>query len=468
MKRSSKREHSLRGFEAPRSGNMEAGMSEGKKRNKDRNQEEKAGKGFEIISIAVFMAILALPAILWLGVCLAGQGVVQQLDYDLGENRNRAPFPDSFRETFPAEFESYYNDRLPFRSLIISADRKLTALFEKPYDALVGPCLVKLMGLYQEDAFEAAKEDAETGMEAQGKQGTKAEETEYLLPKVHNDAVVEGRLQWLFYVRDNSLEDYLGSNVLSEEEMNSYLDGMEKLQKICTEQGKELFFLIPPNKEQVYPELMPSYQVADSYKKAQRLADYVKAHSDIQIAYPLQELKAAKEQWQLYFKRDTHWNTAGAFIGVKALYEMMGIQATELTELSMLEEAADFDEDLVRMGNLNQEDFEEDIQYNIYYKLYVETAVEFGDGADSDVYITRSTAENQHSLALIGDSFRTFMTQYLTRDFGSCAMIHWLHMDEAEAVKAVKNADILVIELVERNNQNLPDIMELVCGILEM
>lgn len=393
--------------------------------------EENKKKSFSIISIVIFMAVLVLPSILWLFVHLAGKEAAAALDYDLGENRNKASLPESFSSSFMGEMEAYYNDRLPFRSVIISVNRKLTSLIEKPFDKIV-------------------------------------QTKDYLPPKVHNDATIEGREKWLFFAKENSLEDYLGSNILSDEQMESYLTGMEELQAVCELQGKKVFFIIPPNKEQVYSEFMPSYTIEDPYKKAQRLVDYIQENSDIDIIYPIKELKAAKDQWQLYLKTDTHWNSAGAFIGVQALYTLMGLPTTELESLTILEEPV-YNGDLLGMGNLNWEDYAGDKTYTVYYRLDVEVTEELGNGigAGADIYSTTASSGNPCNFVMLGDSFRINMGPYLSKDFDRCTLVNIFHMGEPDAEDAIKNADMIVVELVERNSINFPNIMSAICEILE-
>lgn len=453
----------------------------------------KGSRGFAIFSIIVFMTALVLPTVVWLVMGAAWPAGREGVDFQLDENRNMAPFPETFGPAYGQELEAYYNDRLPFRSAIILAQRNLTMWMEKPYDDLLGPCLVKLF--YDdfkrpEPGGRTDKENEENAIKAdassvlpEGVQNSSAHENDgdknsggsdeasepldgYFPPKVHNKSTIEGREKWLFFALENSLEDYLGNNILSEEELKTYLDGMEELERICEEKGKKLYFILPPNKEQVYAEFMPTYKIADTYKRAQRLVDYVQANSDIKIIYPIEELKAAKEKWQLYFKTDTHWNDAGAFVGTQALYALMELPVTDLSELTT-EEWAFNSGDLVRVGNLNGKDYEGDISYTIYYKLYVDVTAEEGENFSSDIYSTVSTAENQSSIVVLGDSFRISMGQFLSKDFGRCMLLNSFNMQEAVAVEAIQNADIIVIESVERMNVNLPDFMTSIGNILE-
>ena len=257
-------------------------------------------KIYSIISIALFMTILILPTFIWgIGKLLPGKPI-EVLNYDLDENRNLASFPTQFHPTYGTDLEAFYNDHLPFRSVIISANRKLTAATEKPYDEIISPFLVKTF-------YSKPSDDGELAVE-------------YMPPKLHNNLTIEGRDGWLFFGTEENLNDYLGNNILSDEELELYLSKMVKLNELCKAQGKELYFFIPPNKTQVYPEKMPSYTIVDRYTRVQRLVDYVQENSDVKIVYPIQELTDAKEDMQVYLKTDTHWNEAGAYIGTQALY----------------------------------------------------------------------------------------------------------------------------------------------------
>lgn len=460
---------------------------------KKKEGEWKGSRGFAIFSIVVFMTVLVLPTAVWLVMGMIWPKGREGVNFQMDENRNMAPFPETFGPAYGEELEAYYNDRLPFRSAMILAQRNLTLWMEKPYDDLIGPCLVKLF--YDDFGRTESGKKADTPNEessirtdpssglSKGGQTTGSNEYDedkyrdgseevneplegYFPPKVHNKSTIEGREKWLFFALENSLEDYLGNNILSEEELKTYLDGMEELERICQEKGKKLYFFLPPNKEQVYAEFMPTYKTADTYKRVQRLVDYVHANSDIKIIYPIEELKAAKEKWQLYFKTDTHWNDAGAFIGTQALYALMEVPVTDLSELTA-EERAFESGDLVRVGNLNGKDYEGDISYMIYYKLYVDVSFEEGEHFSSDICSTVSTAENQSSIVVVGDSFRISMGQFLSKDFGRCMLLNSFNMEEAVAVEAIQNADIIVIESLERMNVNLPGLMTSVGNILE-
>ena len=95
--------------------------------------------------IALFACILILPSVIW-GVLTVleynGIHCRQKFEVELDEKRNLASFPTSLDfGTLTSELESYYNDRVPFRSLLISTNSKIEQKIEEPYMETIRPAL---------------------------------------------------------------------------------------------------------------------------------------------------------------------------------------------------------------------------------------------------------------------------------------------------------------------------------------
>lgn len=99
------------------------------------------------ISIALFLAVLMIPTVSW-GIITAldccGLNIMETLNYDVGEKREKNELAGQMtRTSIFVELENYYNDRVPFRSEIITANKKLTGLVEKPYNNFLEKKYVK-------------------------------------------------------------------------------------------------------------------------------------------------------------------------------------------------------------------------------------------------------------------------------------------------------------------------------------
>ena len=464
------------------------------------------------LSIAIFMGLLIMPSVAW-GICRLTEQwdslIMQALDYDLGENREPASFPKELNlPGITSELEAYYNDHVPFRSVIITLNSRINSRLERAYSSQIQPVLVALTtnkhtesnngeddgssldvaeqetsGQVQMSSEETSESlpvdedetpgsdieqgDKETDMdvetttnvveEQENMPNVSAENSDeaYLPPRELNGTVF-GRDDWMFCNYDNSIEYYCGSNIMTEQQMKDKLSLMLKLEQICDAKGIQLQFMIAPNKEQVYSEYMPSYNVETDYKRVQHFVDYVKQNSEVGIIYPLAELKEAKNERSVYYKYDTHWNHYGSFIATLALYKDMGFELPEFEAIEYEEASCIWG--LVITAGLSWQDYERDYDHVPLYKTEVQIIEADGEidiihTEKSAVYRAASTADKDCNFVMVGDSFRLYMAPYLERDFTNVCIAH---RDNIRVIREdILAADILVIECVERLDDSL-------------
>lgn len=522
------------------------------------NINNNKSKIYSLITIVMFMALLILPTLAWGVISIADHfspGLMASLDYDLGENRNKAAFPAEYDpDTYPAQVESYYNDRVPFRSVIISANTDFTALTEDIYKENIRPVLISLLyseeenpsvetiivendlanmfgdnSSYPEDTGNSSTEGSlsdgtESTPEAPSHKYMESEriaatcttdghitytcekcqdsytevlsatghayqtiqvvepdydnfgysllqcsycylsqkadytqkliDTSYFPPNIINQQAIEGRRNWLFYAGNNSPAYYKGQMLLDEETLADYANRIATLQALCDEKGIQLQLVILPNKEQVYSEYMPTYSIDDIYKRVPRLVDYVKENTGIEILYPINELQTGKLYWQTYYKYDTHWTYAGAFIGTQLLYQALGLPTTSLDDF-------EYDltyrngGDLVLLSALNPDNYPNDPVYTPLYKQEVTILETTGLRDGEGTFTAKTDSENECNFVLIGDSYRLQMLPFLERDFSNVTLTHRNNISSTKIVNAVKEADILVLEAVERYDTRL-------------
>ncbi|MBR5438495.1 MAG: hypothetical protein IKV21_06210 [Clostridia bacterium] len=128
--------------------------------NKEKNKKNKKKTGLYVVlvNISVFVLLLVLPTTSWVVLSVANifsPSVMETLDYDTGENRNKKEFElsDGLNNIF-YDFEQWYNDRVPFRSVILTAQKDFWGKVEEPYNNKIRPALLKL--LYSGDKQEEA------------------------------------------------------------------------------------------------------------------------------------------------------------------------------------------------------------------------------------------------------------------------------------------------------------------------
>jgi len=137
--------------------------------------------------------------------------------------------------------------------------------------------------------------------------------------------VIIGKSGWLFMRNESNQEAYSAGSVLSDADMEQWRRMLERKQKWLAHKGIKYLLVIPPVKQDVYPEFMPDkYSHVHVKPPGEQLIDYLKAHHStvdvISLREPLLEAKASGKD-RLYFRHDTHWNTLGAFTGYQAIVE---------------------------------------------------------------------------------------------------------------------------------------------------
>jgi hypothetical protein len=193
------------------------------------------------------------------------------------------------------------------------------------------------------------------------------------------------------------------------------------------------------------------------------------------MIYPYDELIAAKPYWQVYSRLDTHWNAAGGFVGLQALYKALGLETTTMYNLPIIEslENTISGNDLINIGKVNKADYGDDTDYDIHYKEDITVnLVKTGNGygyQTNDITITESDSPNKCNFVFLGDSFRKNMVRFLVKDFSNTFCTHRskLNNNDPEVIEAVKNSDILVLAAAERADENLINTAKKVIEILK-
>ena len=500
------------------------------------------------INIGLFLSLLIVPSLLWGIVCITGNAEkANAAAGELTENRNLAEKP--FDKFDTAGWESYYNDRIPFRTAIINADNNLESKLEKIYRKDIMPVLVKWSGRKASNVANVSVDDligkdtttpsdktgtgdgSQTGKDpkpdttpdgtgdggnGEGGDGSggpdgNGSDTE---PKPHthkwvvenrrepsytdygrtmyvceecgevlwgdfdnkllddsffplnyaSNQVFFGRNDWLFFEGVNSIEYYQGKELMSDAEKARVVANIQRLEALCDTLNIELVLMINPNREQVYPEYMPTVEIDSDVKRIPDLVSYVRENTDVKIIYPLDELKWGKLYYDTCYQYDTHWNYWGAFIGAQRVLDTLGLETVNRDSIR-INETEGLMKGLIATGALNASDFPEAKDYVPVYRP--DAGVNIIEGGQ-DIYYGyspyyASEATNplyDKKITVIGDSFRVPMVNYLEKDFAKTVSIQRESITVGEQgngydkwvqiLTSINESDVLVIETVER------------------
>lgn len=459
--------------------------------------------------IALFMMALIAPSLLWGGLKAldsCGLNVMESIDVDTGEKREESTLSEEMTYvSIGSNLEEFYNDRIPFRSTIINAEKKLTGLVEKPYNSFIeNKYKASVEETQENEPIEetvpdnqvadvetesfwdnylseesmvdgTVTEDADAGdvdvveteptesddqiegieeenpEEAVEEEYVEIEETTSDVPfRIVNDKVVLGADNWLFYGESKSIENFRGTNLKTEEELANYAQPFIALKAFCELRDRQFVAFVCPDKEKIYMEYYPNVDRVSEISLTEQVQSYITSNSNVKFIYPKNELKKYKKSYQLYYKHDTHWNAAGGFIGTREILLSLGMYVPTIDEIYTAPVTISSG-DLILLGGLSQNEYPEDINYDIGYMNHVGVFCDDPFNSDKRIIYISSQAENDKRLVLIGDSCKMNMLQYLAVNYSHVTFIHKNAVSDDAARDILLDADVIVLEIAERN-----------------
>lgn len=372
-------------------------------------------KPVKILYIILFTVLVLLPVPLFALV----RGRVDTENY---EQRTLYPLPfteeaeqyygtSTTVDTFPTQFEEWFNDHLPFRNQILTA-----------------------LGMFDYKVLKTSS----------------------------SESVAVGKDGWLFYkgsqvAGEDPVADYSGANLFTDEELQKIAANFTAARDELAAQGKTFYIYIAPNKERVYSEYMPdSYGEPAENCRMNQIVSYLRENTDLNVICgydALMTYKSAHPDTHIYLKYDTHWNYLGAYVGVQQLVEAMGFAFTPVDEVTLTDRSnGNYDlARLIHLGNILTDDH--------YYLVsgYTPHPLESASADDGRAFYYRTTDGQAPAgkLFVIGDSFSTLMTPYLACHYFNGYMTFYYNYSYEQLQREAP--DTVVYETVERYVGNMLD-----------
>ena len=230
-------------------------------------------KAFKIIYIVLFLLICFVP--------LAFMPFVKN-DASL-EKRELTPLPaymidGRLNVDFSTQFESWFNDRIPFRPQLLTAA-----------NAIKGELL-----------------------------------------HASTSNVIVGKDGWLYY--DSESKDYMNTNAMSDAEINAAAVSISLMQENVESKNGHFLFVPMPNKASVYDEYMPACYTKASENNLSRLMARM---DEVGVNYiDMKKLMTDNKDKGLYHRRDSHWNYQGALLGYNAMMDALGKEHKTYADLT--------------------------------------------------------------------------------------------------------------------------------------
>lgn len=347
-------------------------------------------KTLRLCLAAGFAALLLAPGLLW--------GALRPcMDTQNHENRTLAAFPgaDTPLREWPAAFEDWLGDHAPFRNA----------------------CLTLKAGV------------------------------DRALGTLDSTDVLAGRDGWLFLkdVGDSSsISDYQGLTAYTEQEQAELAAGLTALQTTLADRGCTLLVLLAPAKEGVYADKMPAgIPAVHRPTRVQALADFLRAETSVPVLFPLEELRQAAAGRQVYYKYDTHWNDAGAWLAAQQVLAALGRPYQSDWPAVAADPAQTAPADLANMCGRWR--FCTD---DVYYAVEAPRAAADGE---MNAELLHYAGAGSGTLLLVRDSFGAALAPHLANGFAGALAVHGNALSAGTLAAGLDTVpDVLVIETAER------------------
>lgn len=276
------------------------------------------------------------------------------------------------------------------------------------------------------------------------------------LNRTPSDNVHIGKDDWYFYTLDNNLEIAIGNFPIKDSDLKQILNNMKKIKEVVRSQGREFVLVLPPSKVSIYPEYA-RYGSGEVIKTpVDIVADYLEENSDIKVVRLKEALLDAKEIEQVYFKEDTHWNEAGAYVAYKQIISNLqewGLCDSQAVSVKYLESSHVCDLTLM-MGQSTPEQ-------TLETQILQQNAVKEPDGSDLQQLLKQYMGECQtyhYKNSYIKDKKAVFFgdsmfgswnaTELMAENFSEFTYI-WNYNVKNEVIDLL-DADIVFLEITER------------------
>lgn len=259
---------------------------------------------------------------------------------------------------------------------------------------------------------------------------------------------------WLAYTGETSLDDYQNAKPFSPEELARIQKNLDGLTARLGAQGVHFLVVIVPSKNTIYPEGMPpEIPVLGKQSRTDQIMTYEQQHGQAQILDLTPALRQARQQRQVYYATDTHWNQYGILVGyaeiIRALQkDFPNLKAHTLEDFTPVDQGPG-------SGDLGKEwtqGFAQEQMIALEPRFARKTVqIPFSQGTalvPGRMLATYTPDPGLPRAVVYHDSFFNEMIPFLSDNF-SWAVYHWAFKVD-EAFVAGEKPDVVIFEVTDR------------------
>lgn len=274
--------------------------------------------------------------------------------------------------------------------------------------------------------------------------------------------VLLGKDGWMHYTGDGELNYF--QNTTKMENEDELVEKLKNLNQYLESRGITLLIVVAPDKSTIYPDMLPEQiKPLSTQSWLDSLLSYSR-NKDMPVIVDLRPtLQIARQDQDVFYKTDTHWNGYGAFAAYTTIINVLRssypeLKPYEISNLNLKLVAKPDIHDTPKMLGIST--IKEPTVFIAPKKPFVQTLHpteyygynQFSSLQDSNLPVLLSFHDSQGA---------HYLNDYLSMNFGKSYFIHYLSLPQyltKESIEQFK-PNIIVIEIVERGLPQLNGLM---------
>jgi alginate O-acetyltransferase complex protein AlgJ len=247
------------------------------------------------------------------------------------------------------------------------------------------------------------------------------------------------------------VENFQGLRQFSPQELAELQRFHEARRAWLAERGCQYLFVIAPDKQSIYPDLLPGWlKPTGRPTKLDQFINYMRAHSEVAVPDLRPALRDARQIAPTYYKTDSHWNSFGGFVAseelAKTLPEKAGFKPLSLDSFEFKKTPLVRGDLALLLGVYVPED-----DLVLTPKTNMPPVVEAVENADYIIpTFYTSNAMAQGSCVVFRDSFGPALIPFLGYHFRTVSY-YWSPGGFDTNIIARMKPDAVISEIVERH-----------------
>ena len=261
---------------------------------------------------------------------------------------------------------------------------------------------------------------------------------------------------WLIFTDKSSMDDYQNAYPFSEAESKRIKRRLGYLCDYLTDKQIRFYFVIPPNKNTIYSEYLPSeIEKLNSQSLMDQILARWKNTDNCTIIDLRERLLTTKIRDQVYYSTDTHWNNLGAFLAYQEIIKTVQIDYPNVPLYSLSDYSRKYD---LYRGDLTSKSFgqldvTDDSEFLIpkFEKGFFKIELNIQNDSDIQPPFTTKLIDSSQKLPsaiVFRDSFFSSLISNFSESFNE-VVYFWSETPNIQFVDRA-SPDIVILEITER------------------